>query len=166
MIILQPFSQADYAQLIAWIDSPETLMQFAGPKFQFPLTVEQIMESEKEENRYSFSVFENETKTMIGHAEIMLTGHSAFFCRILIGDTAQRGKGFGQAITQALVDFSFTQLAQTKAELNVFDFNLMAIKCYEKVGFTINPNKKFEREVNGEKWTAVNMVLKKQDWKN
>ena len=39
------------------------------------------------------------------------------------------------------------------------DWNIAAIKCYEKAGFTIDPGKKLERMVNGKTWAAINMVF-------
>jgi hypothetical protein len=35
MIELQKFTKRDYKRLISWVDTAETLMQFAGPKFTF-----------------------------------------------------------------------------------------------------------------------------------
>ncbi|HVF80655.1 MAG TPA: GNAT family protein, partial [Flavisolibacter sp.] len=144
-------------QLISWIDSEELLMQFAGPEFRFPLTKEQLDKSVNDSNRYAFKVVDAEQET-IGHAEIYLTENSACLCRIIIGEKELRGKGVGQLIVRLLLNFAFTELNQDKAELNVFDWNTTAIKCYEKAGFVVSPSKKLERTVNGKVWTAVNMV--------
>ncbi len=164
MVRLNQFRQAHYSRLIGWVDSAEMLMQFAGPRFTFPLTAEQLDKSLNDSNRVAFYVTNTETGICIGHAEIFLTGTSAKLGSLLIGDEGLRGKGLGQEMVSTLVDYSFNMLDQTKVELNVFDWNTAAIKCYEKVGFTINPDKKFEREINGKKWIALNMVLDKQDW--
>ena len=81
-----------------------------------------------------------------------------------IGAKKQRGKGFGQQIVKLLLGFAFSTPGITKAELNVFDWHISAIKCYEKVGFTINPNKKLERKIKDNFWTALNMVIDKKKW--
>ena len=65
-----------------------------------------------------------------------------------------------------LVKFILENRKERYIELNVFDFNIGAIKCYEKVGFKMNPDKKLLREVDGETWTAVNMVLNLEEWNN
>jgi RimJ/RimL family protein N-acetyltransferase len=62
------------------------------------------------------------------------------------------------------LNFAFKDLNQSKVELNVFDWNLSAIKCYKKVGFVINPHKKTERTVNGQTSMALNMSIDKQNW--
>jgi len=164
MIQLEKFDKEFYADLISWVDSEETLMQFAGPAFNFPLTNEQLDKSLSDKNRYAFRVVDTSTNLSIGHSEIYLTNNSAYFGRILIGDKKQRGKGIGQQILNLLLDFTFSNLERTKVELNVFDWNITAIKCYEKVGFVINQDKKLERKINHEIWTAINMTINKAIW--
>jgi len=161
MLTLQKFTKSDYSRLISWVDTAETLMQFAGPKFTFPLTEEQLDESLSDQNRFPFKVIDTAIGVCIGHAEIYITEDSACLGRILIGDSQLRGKGLGQEIVSQLLNYCFNNLSKRKIELNVFDWNVNAIKCYEKVGFTINPDKKLEREINGKKWVALNMTLNK-----
>ena len=158
-IKLEPFKQEHYLDLISWIPNEEMLMQFAGPGFTFPLTFQQLDASLSDPNRISFNVVSKETNTVIGHCEIYVSDNSAKLGRILIGDPGYRGKGLGQQIVQSLLHYTFTQLNKPVAELNVFDWNTGAIKCYEKVGFTINPNKKLERKVNDQTWIAINMTI-------
>lgn len=161
MIRLEKFSTENYADLISWIENEEALMQFAGPAFTFPLTAEQLDISLSDRNRIAFRVANNETDLSIGHAEIYLSDDSAKIGRILIGNKAQRGKGLGQQIVHLLLDHIFSNFDRTKVELNVFDWNIAAIKCYEKVGFTKNLDKKLERKVNGQVWNAFNMSIDK-----
>lgn len=161
-IRLEKFGRENYAGLIAWVDSEEALMQFAGPLFKYPLTAEQLDISLSDKNRLAFRVIDNETNQVIGHAEIYLSQSSAKIGRILIGDKQHRGKGLGQQIVQLLLDFSFANFNILFVELNVFDWNTAAIKCYEKAGFTINPGKTLERKVKDKTWTAINMTIAKE----
>ncbi len=117
-----------------------------------------------DKNRFAFAVLALDTKNVIGHAEIYVTGKSACLGRILIGDKLLRGKGVGQKIVASLLDYAFLDLSQDKIELYVFDWNSSAIKCYERSGFTINPDKKRERKVNGKTWIALNMTITKEEW--
>lgn len=164
MIRLETFGKESYEELISWICSEEQLMQFAGPAFTFPLTNEQLEISLSDKNRFAFKVVNCETNIVIGYSEIYLTHQSAYLGRITIGDKEQRSKGLGQQIVNLLLDFVFSKLEKTKAELNVFDWNIEAIKCYEKTGFVINPNKKNKRQIKTEVWTAINMTIDKSKW--
>ena len=165
MIYLEKFTKSDYAQLISWVDSEEALMQFAGPAFTFPLTADQLDQSLNDVNRYAFKVIDEDTCAVIGFAELYLTEQSVYLGRILIGDEKLRGHGKGKKIIAQLLAYAFTNFDKTKAELNVFERNIGAIKCYESAGFVINSDKRLEREVNGQTWIALNMQLGKAKWR-
>lgn len=164
MIQLEPFRQKDYADLISWVDSAELMMQFAGPYLSFPLTEEQLDKSQEDKNRFAFSIVETASGKSIGHCEVYVTETSARFGRILIGVHSQRGKGLCKPIVHALITFVYNNIDRRKIELNVFDWNTGAIRCYEKAGFRINPDLKFDRTVNGKTWTAFNMILDNEVW--
>ncbi|HMR66031.1 MAG TPA: GNAT family N-acetyltransferase, partial [Anaerolineae bacterium] len=48
-----------------------------------------------------------------------------------------QGRGVGTALMQAAVDLADKWLNLTRLELNVFTDNALAIRLYEKFGFTI-----------------------------
>ncbi|GEM56100.1 hypothetical protein B0A58_15860 [Flavobacterium branchiophilum NBRC 15030 = ATCC 35035] len=165
MIKLEKFTEQDFERLINWIDNEETLVQFSGPIFKFPLTKEQLNEYLYSENIISFKVKNLEKNEIIGHSEIYKSENNEVkLCRILIGKESQRGKGFGKKIINELVKYSFEKLNAKKVELNVYDWNKYAIVCYEKTGFEMNPNKYSEIEVKGNKWISLNMILNKSKW--
>lgn len=159
MIQLEKFDKKFYSELIDSVKDAKELMQFAGPEFVFPLTEEQIEKSLSDEKRIAFRVVNTSNNLTIGHCEIYFADDFAKLGRILIIDKTHRGKGFGEQTVKLLLDFISKNSKQTKVELNVFDFNVNAIKCYEKAGFVINPDKKRIRKVEEETWTALNMVL-------
>ncbi|MEO7311430.1 MAG: GNAT family protein [Chitinophagaceae bacterium] len=164
MIRLEKFNKNAYATLISWVDSKELLMQFAGPSFEFPLTPEQLDRHLENNERQVFRVVNAESGNHIGHAEIFLTETSAYLSRILVAKKEDRGTGLGLAIVNQLLQIIFSTTDKNKAELNVFDWNLAAIRCYEKAGFTIHPSKRSERYINSETWVAINMFLYKEKW--
>jgi RimJ/RimL family protein N-acetyltransferase len=166
MIRLEKFGKENYDDLISWIDSEEALMQFAGPLFTYPLNAEQLDKSLEDDKRIAFRIVDIESNKGIGHAEIYVLDDTAKIGRILIGDTAHRGKGLCPTIVRLLLAYAFANLNREKIELNVFDWNHGAIKCYEKVGFTINPDKTLLRKVKDQTWTAINMTIDKTTFEN
>lgn len=165
MIKLTAFEKSDFANLISWIDNEEMLLQFSGPAFTFPLTEEQLNLNLEDENRFAYKVVDLSNNSMIGYAEIYFQNkNSVLLGRIIIGKPEFRGRGIGKQIVKDLIAISFNQLEVENAELNVFDWNINAIKCYEKVGFAINPGKIYKREIKGETWTALNMIINKSSW--
>lgn len=167
MIRLAPFGKADFSRLISWVDSEALLVQFSGPVFTFPLTPEQLEQYISDGNRYAYTVTDVQTNEAIGHAEIYIDANKvAKLCRILIGKPDFRGKGLGQEIVEGLVDLSFGALSAEEVMLNVYDWNIAAIKCYEKAGFVFNPLTYSKIEVKGEIWISNNMILDKSHWEH
>lgn len=162
MIELQPFDKTDFARLISWIDSEETLLQFTGGIFKYPLTHEQLENYLKDENRIVFKVLNMSTNEVIGHAEILIVNDTCVkICRLLIGNNSLRGQGYGQGLMKALIEYAVNKLKVESVELNVYDWNVSAIKCYEKVGFKANSSKsKMVKLTEDVEWFAVNMVYK------
>ncbi len=163
MIKLEPFTKIDFNRLISWIENEEELIQFAGPVFTFPLTVEQLEIYLEEKNRFVFKIIETDLKQIIGHCEIYLTETSARLCRVLVGEKSFRGKGLGLEVVKLLLDKCFKDINCSQVELNVYDWNVGAIKCYEKAGFKINKDKRKTIDVNGKRWTSINMAIFKND---
>lgn len=50
--------------------------------------------------------------------------------------------------------------------LNVYDWNVRAIKCYEQVGFVKNPLIDQHVMVDGKQWTSINMSIDKSRWQS
>ena len=164
MIEIKKFKEENIENIISWIKNAEDLMQFAGPNLKFPLTESQFQESINNRNLFMFSIFTKTNNELIGHGEIFLKEKSFALGRILIGKIENRGKGYGKLITEKLLNYGFENFDREKAELNVFDWNISALKTYEKVGFKINPNQKLERQINGKIWTAINMTISKSEY--
>jgi len=160
MIQLLPFLPADFDRLIHWAHSEELLAQFAGPLFTYPLTHEQLHEYIQGANRIVYKVSLQPGEIVIGHAEIAFPDDkTAVLCRILVGEAGMRGKGIGLQIIEALLQVAFAKPAIEVVSLNVYDWNIPAIKCYQKAGFTINPFHRRPQTVGGQVWTALNMTL-------
>ena len=164
MVSLEPFEKCDYSRLISWVDTAETLLQFAGPAFSFPLTVDQLDESCSNPARMCFKLVLTNSGQVIGHSEIYLLEGTGWLGRILIGDPSQRGQGLGGHTVKALLQLCFERLICEEVRLNVFDRNRSAIRCYERCGFTVNADARFQRTVGEQVWIGRQMMLLKKDW--
>jgi len=165
MVLLKPFQQSDFETFISWIDSKELLITIAGNVFTYPVTIEQLQKYLDDANSVSFTIVEESTNKSIGHAEIVQANDGT--CKIdklLIGDKSQRGKGIGEQVMKELVNYAFENLPVHTVELNVFDWNKAGIRCYEKVGFIMNPGKVMNFQVNEDIWITLNMILTRDSW--
>lgn len=99
-ITLQHFTDKDFDTLISWVDSEKELIQFAGPIFKFPLTVEQLIDYLKDHNRHPFKIVLKSSNLSIGHCEAYKTiNDTVRLCRIIIGNKIYRGQVLGYEAT-------------------------------------------------------------------
>ena len=104
------------------------------------------------------------TKETVGYCEGERTGRSFKLDLALIGDKQKRGKGLGLSLVKTFVTFVFQNTGCSKISLDVFDLNVEAIKCYEKAGFKIDPEKAMEITFGDYGWKVSVMVLSLKTW--
>jgi len=88
----------------------------------------------------------------------------AFEVGIGIADPPDRGKGYGTDALNALVDFGFGELRLERIELEVFDYNLRAIRSYEKAGFQTDAVLRRSRFHRGAHHDVHLMSILRDDW--
>lgn len=158
-INLEPFTDKDFAMLISWIESERDLIQFAGPIFKFPLTNEQLSEYLADKNRYPFKITYKKDDVIIGHCEAYrIDNETIRLSRILIGNKTYRGRGLGRLATYKLINWCMDTFKPKIIDLNVYDFNAVAIKCYESLGFVKSGEIKITNFGN-ETWKSERMIL-------
>ena len=162
MIELKPFTENDFEVFKSWIHSEEELFQFAGPIFSYPLTDNQLRDYLKMTDKKPLKVVLRSTNQTIGHCELNFQNGNNRLSRILVGNKVLRGQKIGEQIVIKMVDLLFKDSNVNNVDLNVFDWNKSAIKCYEKVGFKINHSNTDQMDVNGKVWVRLNMVLERK----
>ncbi|MFQ3544321.1 GNAT family protein [Halobacillus rhizosphaerae] len=172
MIELKYFDRSAFQQLIQWIDSPEFLLQWGGPQFEFPLDEEQLEvylkgANTNESDSLIYSVFLDEPGELIGHislGKIDRNHKSARVGKVLVGAEEVRGQGIGQKMIEEILKIAFDELDLHRVSLNVFDFNYAAISCYEKSGFTKEGLLKDARKVGHHYWSLWEMAILEHEW--
>jgi len=172
MIELHYFDRSHIPILMSWINTPEFLLQWAGPTFRFPLSEQQIEKYIENanfdmSNTLVYSVLLKETGDVIGH--IALTNidrehKSARVGKVLIGDQRVRGKGIGYLMVSELLKIAFEQLNLHRVSLGVFDFNTSAIACYEKAGFKKEGLLRECRKIGNQYWSLWEMSILAHEW--
>lgn len=172
MLELKYFERTDFKQLIDWIDSPRLLLQWGGAAFSYPLTEKQLENYLKNANTHGsdtliYKVVMIETGEVIGHVSlgrIDRVNESARIGKVLIGNQSARGKGIGQQLIKKVLNVAFGELHLHRVSLGVFDFNLPAIACYEKVGFVKEGLLRESRKFNDEYWNLWEMSILEHEW--
>jgi RimJ/RimL family protein N-acetyltransferase len=159
MIKLNKLEQTDFDIFKSWIKDKNELLQFAGSLLTFPITDDQLLKYITDERRIVYKVLLTETNELIGNAELNFENPLPRLSRILIGNIKNRNKGFGKQIVTKFLEKLFLEYDFQAADLNVFEWNKAGIKCYENVGFKINPDLVYKYNNDGEIWTALNMTI-------
>jgi RimJ/RimL family protein N-acetyltransferase len=162
---LREMEPPDLLRLIEWIPSPDALLQWAGPGFSFPLTLDQLeahLANAGERRRILKAV--RPPEEMVGHVELaILPEHRvASVGRVLIAP-GLRGQGLGTALMREVVRLGFDGLGLHRLELSVFDFNTAAIRCYERVGFRREGVAREARRASTGYWSVVRMGMLESD---
>ncbi|QGQ46508.1 GNAT family N-acetyltransferase [Metabacillus sediminilitoris] len=172
MIKLSYFTRSDFKQLINWIDSPEFLLQWGGPAFEYPLTESQLTTylanaNHDEADKYVYKVLHKETGKVIGHISLGNVDRkhkSARVGKVLVGNKDVRGQGIGQQMLKEVLKIAFGELNLHRVSLGVFDFNVSAINCYEKVGFKKEGVLRDSRRIGNTYWSSLEMSMLENEW--
>lgn len=160
------FIESDYDQLIDWIESEQVLHQWGSPSLNFPPNKEQLIKvnKSKKDKRLSYKgTFKGET---VAYGEIGCIDEvncSGRLCRILI-DNKRRGEGLGILWIKTLLETGFTELKLNRMELNVYDQNKRAIKCYKQAGLQIEGLLRETYRVKGGYWSVYHMSILRSEW--
>lgn len=83
---------------------------------------------------------------------------------IFIGDKEERNKGYGAEAIRLLLDYGFNYLNLHEINLDIFEFNKRAIKCYEKVGFKEYGRRRECIYLNGKYYDKISMDILKSEF--
>ena len=174
LLELQAFTAGDCQQLIGWVPDARFLLQWAGPRYTFPLDEAQLRgtlglaEGDKP-SYYVFKAVRLPERDVIGHVQLMNIGYDRSTCvlgRVLIADPELRRKGYGTQLVRLAVEFAFDELGLDEIRLSVFDLNQAAVRCYERLGFTQSEFREGARQFGDDAWNLIVMRLRKPEWLN
>ncbi|MBE3088686.1 MAG: GNAT family N-acetyltransferase [Actinobacteria bacterium] len=161
MIILKTFKKEDIPELLDWLkdSDAEFLIQFAGPKYRFPLDEKQLLDTLYDKNILVFKAIDETTGATIGHSQLMkidLGNKNATIGRVLIKPD-MRGLGYGYAMLKELINYATSVLKLKQLNLKVFDFNQSAFRCYLKLGFVESKRENVVFQEISKTWNCITM---------
>ncbi|HEX8460204.1 MAG TPA: GNAT family protein [Segetibacter sp.] len=175
MIRLEYFSREDFKQLIEWMNSEHLITNWAGSLFRYPLTEESldwyIEDTNNPENSDAFIYKAIDTKTgeTVGHISIgsvSQKNRAARISRVLVGNTAHRGRGYCTGMINGILKIGFEELKLHRISLGVYDFNHAAIRCYEKCGFVKEGvMRDVLRYEDSKYWSLIEMGILEDEWR-
>jgi RimJ/RimL family protein N-acetyltransferase len=84
---------------------------------------------------------------------------------ITIGEKDAWGRGYGTEATRLMLDHAFGTLGLHRIALFVFEFNLRAIRAYERCGFVVEGRSRESIYRDGRWWDEIAMSVIESDWR-
>jgi RimJ/RimL family protein N-acetyltransferase len=171
MIKLEPFTSADFTQLITWVDNERLLYEWSGSLFSFPLTPDALSWYLEGANDFAnpevfiYKAVESENGQAVGHislGSISEQNRSGRISRVLVAEG--KGRGYCTAMVQALLRIGFEQLHLHRIDLGVYDFNHAAIRCYKKCGLQVDGVLRDVLRHDDHYWSLVEMSILEDEW--
>jgi len=153
---LVPFLEKDFEQLISWITSERLNYQWGGPKYNFPLTRDQIMAhcSKPETFPFLFKVGGDNA----GFIELRYQSEGQYrICRVLIAQEF-RGMGLSTPMLKMAIEKATAEFECNTLTLAVFEHNLSARNCYLGLGFEEIAITQATRTFDDETWNSIEMA--------
>jgi RimJ/RimL family protein N-acetyltransferase len=114
-----------------------------------------------------FMIRKLEDNRVIG--EIGLDGiswtHREAFVGIGIGERDQWGKGYGTDAMRLILRFGFSEMNLMRISLDVFEYNLRAIRSYEKIGFVHEGRLRGALRRDGSRYDMLYMGITREEWR-
>lgn len=175
MIKLEYFERGDFDKLMEWIQDDELLMNWSGSLFSYPLSVEGLEWYIEDVNDmdtsdvFVYRAVDAANGNMVGHISlggISKKNRSGRISRVLVGNPNDHGKGYCRDMVLAVLKIGFEELKLHRISLGVYDFNIAAIKCYQKAGLTIEGTTRDSLWFKDKWWSLVEMSILEEEWRN
>lgn len=115
---------------------------------------------------FPFAVRTMDSDRVIGFVVLMRVehAHGSAYVGIGIGDTQDRGKGYGSEAMQLALDFGFQELNLHRVSLEAVATNAQAIRSYEKCGFVHEGQTRGTDFRYGVRTNLVSMGILRSEW--
>jgi RimJ/RimL family protein N-acetyltransferase len=83
---------------------------------------------------------------------------------IMIGEKELHGKGYGTEAMEIILEYGFETVNLNRIQLHVYDFNIRAIKSYNKIGFIEEGRMRQAQFKNGKYHDMILMSMLHEEW--
>jgi [ribosomal protein S5]-alanine N-acetyltransferase len=165
-LYLRPLDADDAPVMQPWVNDPEVTRNLSVWRpMQVRDELEFIERSQRDSNGIVLGIVPRASDRLIGTAglhRIDWKNRSAGF-GIEIGVKEEWGKGFGAEATRLMVKHAFETMNLHRVWLQVYEFNLRGIRCYERAGFQREGVHRQFLFADGRYWDALTMAVLREE---
>jgi len=170
-VMLREYRREDLPWVRQWVNDPD-IVSHLSDIFLYPHaneSTEAYLEAMVEGNTDSrgFVIADLASEAYIGQVNLDTIDWKNRVGKIgiVIGSPEYLGRGIGTEAMKLLIDFAFREMNLNRLELEVYDFNERAIRCYLNCGFIQEGRLRERQYKKGRYWDVIQMGLLKSDWK-
>lgn len=161
---LRPYIHArDYDCIKEWANDEKVFSLWCADLIPRPMTeagFRDFLDKEAEERGGSAYVATEDNGNPIGFFVYSVnTSDNSGFLKFVLLDNKMRGNGYGTQMLKLLLKYAFEITGVSFVQLNVFDINDNAKKCYANVGFVEDNIEAGVFEYKNERWGRCHMVV-------
>lgn len=153
----------DYEYIEKWIDDEKTHALWCANLISYPVTKEKLHDLlEKNATEWTDSAYvatETNGKITGFFCYSINVDDNTGFLKFVIVDHNKRGTGCGKEMLKLTLRYAFEITGVRFVQLNVFEENIAAKHCYEKVGFIEESITKNVFSYKNELWSRCHMVV-------
>lgn len=165
---LSPINQDDYELYTRWLNDLDiSIGLMTASKIITPEKEREIL-AHLQNTEYNFAIVDRQRHTLIGNIGILNidTLNRCAEIGVFIGKKEDQSKGYGQESLNLILDFGFNILNFHNMYLKVYDYNKIAISCYEKVGFKEAGRLRETKIIAGQKFDTIYMDMLASEFKS
>lgn len=161
---IRPYiASIDYECLEKWIENERIHALWCANLIPYPITRERfhrfLEKSSAEWTDSAYVATENDGKTIGFFCYSINVKENAGFLKFVIVDHKKRGKGYGEEMLRLALQYAFHITGVESVQLNVFEENTTAKRCYEKIGFLERAVIKDVFSYKDELWSRCSMSI-------
>lgn len=161
---LRPYiARKDFEVIAGWMDNERSHALWSANSFPYPVTEESFhsfLAKTAEQWTASAFVATDDSGQTIGFFRYSVnTENNEGFLASIIVDARLRGKGCGREMIQLALRYAFEITGVKLVQVNVFNENTAAKRCYEKIGFVERSVEKDVCVYKNEMWSRSNMII-------
>ena len=171
-IVLREYQDADLLYMKKWVNDPNITANLSD-NFLYPHSsyeTETFFKTMVEGKALSksFVVGAKKSQEYIGQIDLYKLDWKNRFASlaIVIGRKEYLGQGYGSEAIRLIQKFAFEELNLNRLELEVYEYNQAARKCYLQCGFLEEGRYRKKIYKSGKYWDSIVMSILKDEYEN
>lgn len=128
-------SEQDLMTMMTWFGDQESVVDWGGPLFRYPITQETFMSDVKFDELESYSLI-NSDDELIAFGQYYPREGRCHLGRLVVAPM-YRKQGFGKQLINFLMEKGCAELDTSESSLFVYKHNEHAIAVYQALGFVV-----------------------------